>query len=206
MLSPSDGTLMNQIQSTNNTTRQQGWGDWYARDREFLLNYVKRHFYKGSTRTCDLDIVQDCFLIAFKKIVEKQYEHQGKSLRGYLCGIGKNLIYAAIRLQNKEITDERYLDQPVTPANAIDEKIDIEAVLAWVAAARYNQPWQNLQVLNGYYSQGISSKALGQQLNKSASNIRIINYRSVNQIQEEVARHHNLTLSTEEIRTFLQVL
>jgi len=199
-----DQCLIRQMQSPEETERRKGWQAWFKRDCQLLHRIVHRRCYAMSCLEHSLDIVQESFIKGFENISTKRYQDRGKPLCAYLCGIAKNLIYEIFRLQMKEIKDEEYLHSLADNTIEIEGKVVLKEVEALVKAARDRQPDLHRQVIDGLYTQGKSSKALGEELNTSASNTRIIGHRTIEAIQRDLEHRHHLNLSTDAIRAYLK--
>ena len=81
-----------------------GWSRWYKRDQGYLTNFVKFRLYSSGRGALVDDIVQDSFERGFLNITTGRYIYQGISLRGYLCGIAKNLLSDAYRKSKKAVS------------------------------------------------------------------------------------------------------
>lgn len=199
-----DQCLIKLMQSPEETDRQKGWEAWYKRDCAFLLNFVNRRCYAMGCPEHSQDIVQESFIKGFENISIEHYQDRGKPLQAYLYGIAKNLIYGMFRLQMKEVKDEEYLNFLADETIEIEGKVILKEVERLVKAARERQPDLHRQVIEGLYAQGKSSKELGEELNTTANNTRIIGHRAVEIIQRELARRYDLNLSTEAIRACIK--
>lgn len=199
-----DQCLIKQMQSPEETERRKGWQTWFKRDCQLLYRFVHRRCYAMGCSEHSQDIVQESFIKGFENISTERYQDRGKPLSAYLCGIAKNLIYELFRLQVKEVKDEAYLHSLADNTIGIEGKVVLKEVEALVKAARDRQPELHRQVIDGLYAQGKSSKVLGEELNTTASNTRIIGHRTIEAIQRELEHRYRLHLSTDAIRAYLK--
>jgi DNA-directed RNA polymerase specialized sigma24 family protein len=146
-------------------------------------------------------------VIGFRHISSGRYVNQGKSLRGYLYGIARYLIYELARsLHNESAYSDEALERPVAERIAIEDRIYLEEICRIVREAQARQPDLYRLVVEGIYVEGKSSDEMAYELSKTAGNIRIIACRAVNQMSRHLEHHHNVHISPLAIRSCLQTL
>jgi RNA polymerase sigma factor (sigma-70 family) len=185
---------------------QQGWETWYRRDAAALLIFMQRRSQRYLCLEHCEDLVQDCFMIGFRKVSSGHYVNQGSSLRAYLYGIAHHLLQETARSQRKATslpqTEEAEVKAPVLE---LADWVCVNEVLTQLRAACGQQPQLNQSVVASLYGDGKSSDAIAQELRISAGNVRIIAHRSITEITRNLAcRGHRL--STTAVRSCLQAL
>jgi RNA polymerase sigma factor (sigma-70 family) len=200
-----DQCLLIHMRSTDAAERQLGWQAWYCRDAAAVDAFVRRRCSAFYCADHSEDILQDCFLIGFRKVSTGRYSEQSGPLCGYLFGIAKLLIMALVRGQrcapadlNEEVEAKAVL--------SLDDALYGEEVVMRVheACTRLSQLEQ--LVLEGIYLEGCSSDMLAEKLSRTAGNVRIIAHRAVGEVEKYLVRRHNLPISPAAIRACLEAL
>lgn len=203
-----DACLLAQLTATEATQRRQGWETWYRRDAPVLYAYLARHCQLLYCPEQSEDLLHDCFLAAFRNVSRGRYTEQGISLCAYLHGIAKNLLRELVRLRRREVAlpEQEEDSLPVSKAMSLDDQIHLGEVLTWVQAARERGSPLQQRVLAGLYTEDKSSHELARELNQTSDNTRAIASRAVHDIQEYLAHHYAVEVSSGAIRACLQVL
>jgi RNA polymerase sigma factor (sigma-70 family) len=202
-----DQCLLEQMNATDPAIRTRGWEEWYRRDAPALQRYLERRCRRLHGVEHSEDLLHDCFVIGFRHISSGRYVNQGKSLRGYLYGIARYLIYELARsLHNESAYSDEALERPVAERIAIEDRIYLEEICRIVREAQARQPDLYRLVVEGIYVEGKSSDEMAYELSKTAGNIRIIACRAVNQMSRHLEHHHNVHISPLAIRSCLQTL
>lgn len=201
-----DLCLLDRMRASNQVDRQAGWDVWYQRDHQKIQRYVaKRCQVMHCGEHCD-DIVQDTFVIAFRKVAEGQYQDQGKSLCSYLYGIARNLVYEVARFNRRNVANDDLLVQMQSNAPTLIESVVLEQVLTAIVESRGELAPVQQQILDGLYARGETSEQVGTTLKKSANNVRTIALRAIREIEQRLQQHYRLTVPTEAIRLGLQMV
>lgn len=200
-----DLCLLIHMRSADAAERQRGWQAWYCRDAAAVDAFVRRRC--GALRCADHseDVLQDCFLIGFRNVSTGRYSEQSAPLCGYLFGIAKFLILAVVRGQRRAPAD---LSEEVEAKAGVslDDALYGEEVLRRVREACTCLSQLERRVLEGIYLEGCTSDMLAEELGRRAGNVRIIAHRAVGEVEQYLARTHNLLLSPAAIRACLEAL
>lgn len=201
-----DICLLTQMQSADGQIRQLGWEAWYARDHETVQRFIMRRCHALGCPEQGEDILHDTFIIGFKNIVTGRYQVCGKSLCAYLHGIARNLLHDLMRLHQKETPDEEYLLSRTSTALPIEDQVYLERVLASVDEAHAQLSQNYRQVIESLYTQEKTSQEVGNDLCKSADNIRAMARRAVSAISAYLTGHYDLRIPSDAIRLSLRML
>ena len=201
-----DQSLLTLLISEDAQMRQQGWQAWYERDHAALYAAVSRRCWDmGNMAQCD-DIVHDTFIIAFKKMEEKEFTYQGKSLCAYLHGISKNLIYDLYRRRKRVAFQELDVETPQENLVGLADQVHLRDILLRVREAYQQLAANQYNIVVGLYILGKTSVELSRELEKSAVNVRAIALRAINAMRAYLANRHQIDLSANALRLCLQHL
>ena len=149
-----DQTLLAMMQSPNASTRQAGWAAWYSRDRQKLAAYVCRRSRGLRCGDAAEDLVQDAFVIGFRRISEGRYEDRGCALLAFLYGIARNLLRSTARRQQRDSGDNACLDFTPSGALPVEQRVVVAQVLDMVCDSRARLPVTHRNVIDGLYGRG----------------------------------------------------
>jgi RNA polymerase sigma factor (sigma-70 family) len=198
--------LLHQIQAVDPSTKQSGWAAWYLRDRDALYAYVaKRATAIGGLPLVE-DIVQDSFEIGFKNVTNGRYRCNGRSLRAYLKGIAKNLIQEANRLSQRECSELPPDDFLVARWTSVEVMFLLNEYLDRIMGAYDALAPLQQKILDAKYSRGKTAQQVGEALDLSPENMRIIAFRAINFMRKTLQKEHNLEISARGIRLALEAL
>jgi RNA polymerase sigma factor (sigma-70 family) len=204
--STGDQLLLMQMRATDAAVRQQGWEAWYKRDASDLQRYIYRHAYNLRCAQHSEDILQDCFVIGFKNVSSGAYREQEISLYFYLVGIARNLLRKTVRQQRREPTIFDELEVEDESLFGVAEQIDLEETVNGVREACSSLSSNYQRVVEGIYVRGKTSHEVGEEVGKSAGNVRAISFRAVREIGQYLERRRSMHLSAEAIRACLEVI
>ena len=213
-----DRRLLAQLAAADPALRRQGWEAWYRRDAPALLAFLDRRCRRLGSQEQSEDLLQDCFLIAVRRIAGGGYVEQDKRLIAYLLGIAKNLLRTLHRRQRR--APLAFVEQEVMEgvgcsawevnAALLDARIPdfgdslyVAEVVHRVNEACTLRPVACRRVIVGIYGEGKSADQLAAELGKSAGNIRTIAHRTLHEIAYYLADRYRMRLSLAAIRACL---
>jgi RNA polymerase sigma factor (sigma-70 family) len=201
-----DRCLLLHMRAPGHAERQQAWAAWYRRDAPALFSFIDRRCGKFKCREHSEDILQDCFLIAFRNVSNGTYMDQDKGLNAYLAGIAKNRLRELHRLQLRETVSVDEIDVECVPGLDADSSLYLNEVVNMVRDVYRRRPHVHQRVVAGIYREGKSSSQLAAELGMNAGNVRTIAHRAVREIGHNLKHQHSMDLSSEAIRACLEVL
>jgi RNA polymerase sigma-70 factor (ECF subfamily) len=153
---------------------------------EAYESYGQRIFRFLFWRTQDTALSEDLTSSVFEKAWRSRSNFKGGSVQAWLYRIARNTLTDHWRKKKElalddesEIVDESSDDL----AAALDTELEIErleqALLTLPAATR--------KLVELRFIEGLSAKAVAQQLNISEGNVRIIQYRALKQIRKQLS-------------------
>jgi len=198
--------LLAQMTADDPAVRQSGWAAWYRRDAPVIRAFVERRCRALGCQEQGEDLLQDSFLIGFRNVSRGAYADQTKGLRAYLYGIAKNLLCELGRIQRK-IGGQQTLDEELQSIQTVtlEDRLYLDEVRRRVQEAYQRQSLLHRQVMHGLYVEGKSSDQLGKELGETASNIRAIARRAINEIGRQLAHEYGIHISSGAIRSCLQM-
>ena len=185
-------------------TKRASWEAWYVRDKAALLAFVNGRTGSLGFNNIAEDIVQNAFEIGFRNIINHKYIVQKVSLYAYLKGIAKNLIREAVRCRQNDNKSQLFDDMHV------EDKLGPEMLLVYKECLKsFTEAYsacslQQREVLKSNYLQGMSSKEAACKLGLTPENIRIITYRAVAAMQQNLLHNHSLDVPAANIRRGLK--
>lgn len=200
-----DQCLLSQLLSALPGERRQGWHAWHQRDAPALFAYIDRRCRLFHCVEHSEDILQDCFLIAFRNIAQGAYLDCGKGLLAYIAGIARNRLRELRRRQRREWPSSSEFEAVGDGSLDLDSRLYVSEAIQLVREGCTLRPRLHQQVVAGIYSQGKSSGELAAELGIKAGHVRAIAYRTVHEIGYHVQQQHKLHLSAEAIRACLAV-
>ena len=150
--------------------------------------------------------MQEAFVIGFRRISEGTYEERGRALLAFLYGVAHNLLRSTARRQQRESGDEACLAYTPTSALPVEQQVMLGQVLAMVRDSHARLPAAHRNIIDGLYGQGKASHELGAELDKTAVNVRAIAHRATKSISQQIADEYELELSTQAVRTCIEMM
>lgn len=201
-----DGCLLLRMRSPLPGERRDGWAAWYQRDAQALLASIERRCSLLRCRGYGEDLLQDCFLIAFRNVAQGAYRDQGKGLKAYIAGIARNRLRELRRLHKHECSADDETENVRDQSLDLHSRACVTEVVRLVREGRTLRPALHQRVVTGIYVEGKSSDQLAAELGIRPGNVRAIAYRTVHEIGCHVRQQHKLQLTAAAIRACLEML
>ena len=198
-----DPCLITNISKEN---KSEAWSQWYQRDQPYLSNFVRKRLPQAGPVSQVDDIVQESFERAFINVSKKRFVYSGTSLRGYLCGIAKNLLHETYRKGKREVAESpaeyTRADNGRSPEQKLIMHEYITGILAGFQALKPNQQ----EILFAMYVLGQNSQEVASHYEITRENARITAMRGIKQICQFNQDQYGIDLSSECARSGLAVL
>ena len=146
---------------------------------ESCVDKVYRHvYYRVSNQDEAQDITQEVFVRAWKSI--DRYKNTGAPFISWLTKIASNLITDFYRNRQKLIKrDEKLTKDLILSQNDVEDHKEIYFDDSLVKEAVLKLKGDKHKVILMHFIDGLSCEEIAKALNKSESNIRVIQYRAL---------------------------